>query len=97
MLTCTQRSVEEQQRLYAKGRTQPGQKVTNVDGVTKKSNHNYTPARAVDVAVVINGKVSWDADEYAPLGELAKKYGLHWGGNWKSLKDYPHLELPEGA
>lgn len=97
LLTCTHRSVEEQQKLYAQGRTTPGQIVTNVDGVTKLSNHNYTPARAVDVAVVVHGKVSWSPADYAPLGELAKRYGLVWGGSWHSFKDYPHLELPADA
>lgn len=93
LLTCTHRSVEEQTLLYAKGRTAPGPRVTNVDGIRVMSNHNYTPARAIDVAVVIHGKVSWNADDYAPLGELAHRYGLVWGGNWVTLKDYPHLEL----
>lgn len=97
LLTCTHRSVEEQQKLYAQGRTTTGQRVTNVDGITHLSNHNYTPARAVDVAVVVHGKVSWSPADYAPLGELAKRYGLVWGGSWRTFKDYPHLELPEGA
>lgn len=97
LLTCTHRSVEEQQKLYAQGRTVVGQRVTNVDGVTQLSNHNYTPARAVDVAVVMHGKVSWSPADYAPLGELAKRYGLVWGGSWHSFKDYPHLELPADA
>lgn len=97
LLTCTHRSVEEQQKLYAQGRTTVGQRVTNVDGVTQLSNHNYTPARAVDVAVVVHGKVSWSPADYAPLGELAKRYGLVWGGSWRSFKDYPHLELPADA
>ena len=97
ILTCTQRSVEEQQKLYALGRTVPGQRVTNVDGVRKLSNHNFTPARAVDVAVVVHGKVSWSPADYAPLGELAKRYGLVWGGSWKSFRDYPNLELPAGV
>lgn len=94
LLTCTHRSVDEQQLLYAKGRTVPGLRVTNVDGIRQLSNHNYTPARAVDVAVVVYGKVSWSPADYAPLGELANRYGLVWGGSWKTLRDYPHLELP---
>jgi peptidoglycan LD-endopeptidase CwlK len=94
LLTCTYRSVEEQAALYAQGRTKPGPRVTNLDGVTHKSNHNYTPARALDVCVLVQGKVSWDPAQYAPLGELAKRYGLVWGGAWQTLKDYPHLELP---
>lgn len=97
IITCTHRSIAEQTLLYAKGRTVPGQRVTNVDGIRTKSNHNYTPARAIDVCVVTQGKVSWSPVDYAPLGELATRYGLVWGGNWKTLRDYPHLELAEGA
>ena len=96
LITCTKRSPEEQTALYAKGRTVPGLRVTNVDGIRVKSNHNYTPARAIDVAVVTQGKVSWLPSDYAPLGELAKRYDLVWGGQWTSLRDYPHLELPAG-
>lgn len=27
------------------------------------------------------------------MAEIGKKLGFSWGGNWKSLKDYPHLEM----
>ena|SRR5690349_6082683 len=94
LVTCTLRSTDEQAKLYAQGRTAPGQIVTQIDGTSKKSNHNLVPARAIDVAVVVLGKVSWDAGQYAPLGPLSERHGLVWGGNWKTLKDYPHLELP---
>jgi peptidoglycan L-alanyl-D-glutamate endopeptidase CwlK len=95
LLTCTYRSPAEQQALYAQGRSAPGQIVTQLDGVTHFSNHNCKPARAVDVCVLIGGKVSWDPAAYAPLGPLAIKYGLVWGGSWPHFKDYPHLELPK--
>lgn len=94
IVTCTHRSVEEQQRLYAKGRTTPGKIVTNVDGVKRKSNHNYHPSRAIDFAVVIDGKVTWDEEEYDKAAPYFKKHGLAWGGDWKSFKDRPHVELP---
>lgn len=97
ILTCTARSTDEQAKLYAQGRTTPGPIVTQIDGTTHKSNHNLVPARAVDVAVTVNGKVSWDPHQYAPLGVLARKHGLVWGGSWTTLKDYPHLELPHAG
>ncbi len=93
LLTCTARTVDEQRALYEQGRTKPGPIVTQLDGVTSRSKHNLSPARALDVAVVVGGKVSWEPAQYAPLGPLAEKYGLVWGGGWKTLKDYPHLEL----
>jgi peptidoglycan L-alanyl-D-glutamate endopeptidase CwlK len=94
IVTCTYRSPQEQQALYRQGRSAPGPIVTQLDGVTHLSNHNHKPARALDVAVLVGGKVSWDPAEYAPLGPLALKYGLVWGGSWPHFKDYPHLELP---
>lgn len=94
LITCTARSTDEQARLYAQGRTTPGPIVTQLDGTTKKSKHNLVPSKAIDVAVIVGGKVSWDPVQYEPLGPLAARYGLTWGGSWKTLKDYPHLEVP---
>ena len=97
IITCVHRSEEEQALLYAQGRTKPGQIVTNIDGETQKSNHNHYPSRALDFAVSIYGKISWNPGEYKPVGELAVKHGLIWGGNWKTFKDSPHIELPKDA
>lgn len=94
IVTCTARSTEEQQALYAQGRTKPGQIVTQIDGVTKKSNHNHMPAKALDFAIVFNGKIVWnDVAEFKEFASYAKKYGVKWGGDWTSFKDYPHLEV----
>lgn len=95
IITCTHRSVEEQQELYRHGRTAPGQIVTQIDGVKKKSNHNHYPSRALDFAIVIHGKITWDEKEYKVAGPYFVAHGLLWGGNWKTFKDYPHIELPE--
>lgn len=97
LVTCTLRSTDEQAALYAQGRTKPGQIVTQLDGTTAKSKHNSVPARAIDVAVLVHGKVSWDAALYKPLVALAATYGLVSGGSWKTFKDWPHLELPDDA
>lgn len=42
------RSPEEQNELYQKGRTKPGDVVTYLDGYNKKSKHNESPSDAVD-------------------------------------------------
>jgi len=97
VITCTWRSEQEQQVLYAQGRTKPGQIVTQIDGVTKKSNHNYKPSRAIDVCVTVGGKAVWTPAEYWDIGPLAEKHGLVWGGSWPHFKDYPHLELKGAA
>lgn len=92
-LTCVYRSPEEQQILYQQGRSAPGQIVTQLDGVTKRSQHNLRPTRALDFCVVIGGKASWDPEEYEPVCVLAEARGLVAGGHWPRFKDWPHLEL----
>jgi peptidoglycan L-alanyl-D-glutamate endopeptidase CwlK len=105
IITCTERSTEEQQKLFRRGRvlvdgewridSDPNTSiVTNIDGVTKKSNHNHHPARAIDFAIVAHGKVIWHPAEYAVFaGYALRDPNISWGGHWKSFKDYPHLEL----
>lgn len=94
IVTCVWRSPEEQQGLYALGRTKPGQIVTQIDGVTKLSNHNHKPSRAIDFAIVFAGKIVWNAlGEFAEAASFFKKHGAKWGGDWKTFKDYPHIEV----
>lgn len=94
------RTVEQQQKLYAQGRTTPGKIVTNCDGIKHKSNHqvkNDGLGYAFDIAILIDNKINWDKKYYIEIGkvaeELMKEYRVEWGGNWKSFKDYPHWEL----
>ncbi len=104
VITCTHRSPEEQWALFREGRNADGRVEDTTKVVTQLSGkpgheslHNLKPARALDVAVCIGGKTTWDFREYLPLGALATKHGLEWGGNWHTLKDYPHLQLPQEA
>lgn len=92
------RTYEEQDALYAQGRTKPGNKVTNAPGGS--SWHNF--GLAVDL--VEDGDpnkagVQWSwakSADFLRIGDKAKQVGLDWGGFWKSLKDYPHVELTMG-
>lgn len=89
------RTVEEQQALFAQGRTKPGKRVTNCDGVRKKSNHQAKEdglGGAVDCAFLKDGAVVWDGP-WPAYGEAAKAVGLGWGGDWKDPVDRPHIEL----
>jgi hypothetical protein len=95
----TFRSQERQNYLYAQGRTRPGNIVTNA----KHSNHtrydaNGNPAGvAVDVVPFVNGKPDWNSKQWKQIGEIGKKNGLVWGGDFKKLNDSPHFELPKPA
>jgi LysM repeat protein/GH24 family phage-related lysozyme (muramidase) len=88
------RTFEEQDALYAKGRTQQGKIVTHARG--GYSNHNY--GLAVDVVPMVNGKPDWGVAEevWKAIGEAGQGAGLEWGGTWKKLVDKPHFQLPVG-
>jgi len=96
------RTIEEQNDLYAQGRTKPGKVVTNAKGGS--SYHNY--GLAIDFAFLVNGKEiswdtskDWDGDKVADWLEVVKifvKAGYTWGGDFKSIKDMPHLEKKFG-
>ena len=92
------RSWEEQDALYARGRTALGGIVTNAKG--GQSNHNF--GIAADFAVFY-GKVYADetkpglaAAVHAACAVHARELGMDWGGDWKALKDTPHFELRTG-
>lgn len=99
-LTCTYRSGEEQDADYAKGRTEPGRIVTNARAGQSPhncTNENGSPAaKAFDFAIRDpDGKVDWkphDADWQAAI-RVGKALGMVSGGDWKSIKDWPHFEL----
>jgi hypothetical protein len=89
------RTFKEQDDLYAKGRTKPGDVVTNAKGGS--SNHNY--GLAVDlVPLDSKGQPNWKAKEevWDAMGKVGKEHGLEWGGDWKKLVDRPHFQLPVG-
>ncbi len=79
------RSFERQNELYAQGRTEPGNKVTNAKG--GQSYHNY--GTAVDV-VFHGSKPYGEHHDWDKLGEAGEAAGLAWGGHWG---DRPHFEL----
>jgi len=91
------RSLERQKELFDEGNS-------NIDGVTEKGNHNYTPSRAVDVVPYKRGTNPFDGTERAELEyyrlnrefqRASRKLGLAvtWGGTWNDPLDYPHYEL----
>ena len=93
MVTSTYRSIDEQNRLYAKGRTEAGSIVTNAKG--GQSFHNWRVA--YDVCPIINGKLDWNNTElFYEIGKLGKQVGLEWGGEFPTIKDMPHFQLTLG-
>lgn len=86
------RTYEEQDELYAHGRTKPGPKVTNAKG--GQSNHNF--GIAWDVGLFNDdGGYNENDDDYISLAQniLPTLTNVEWGGNWHSFKDFPHYQL----
>lgn len=81
------RSVERQKELVAKG-------------ASKTMNSRHLTGHAVDIAPLIDGRISWDWPLYHKLAPIVKAAAraesvpLEWGGDWKSFKDGPHWQLP---
>ena len=86
------RTFEEQDELFAKGRTKPGPIVTQARG--GKSNHNF--GLAADLCPFTGDKPDWNAPiaAWAAIGTTAMAHGLEWGGQWKKFLDKPHVQLP---
>lgn len=86
ILTTVQglRTFAEQHKLFLQ---RP--RVTKADA--GQSYHNY--GVAVDLAFVVDGKISWDDKLY--VGNMARwagRVGLESGANWR-FTDYPHMQL----
>jgi peptidoglycan L-alanyl-D-glutamate endopeptidase CwlK len=99
------RTLEEQQKLFAQGRTIPGKIVTNCDGINKKSKHQ--DGLAVDVAPYFgkeNLKIDWsDREKFVHFAGIVKGVAsqlgikMRWGGDWDSdneLHDQTWMDLP---
>lgn len=88
MITQGLRTLSEQKRLVAQGKSK-----------TMKSYHLV--GKAVDIALIINGVVSWDFALYREVAKhikkIAKEQGVNitWGGDWKNFKDGPHFQIEE--
>lgn len=93
------RSIARQQALYKQGRTEPGEIVTQVDGINVKGMHNWIPSRAIDIAPYsykLKGP-DWDNRDgfliltgiilgIAKALDIKLRWGGDWNGNW-DMKD----------
>lgn len=96
------RTFQEQDALYAQGRTAPGKIVTKAKG--GDSWHNY--GLSIDFCLLRNGnQISWNRDEdldhdgqkdWHEVVDLFLSKGFEWGGNWSSFPDYPHFQKTMG-
>ena len=81
------RSVDRQEQLVS-------------SGASKTMNSRHLTGHAIDIAPLLNGKVSWDWPLYYPLADAVKlaakekNIPIEWGGDWRTFKDGPHWQLP---
>lgn len=94
LLTSGRRTMAEQARLYAKGRTEAGKIVTNA--LPGSSAHNF--GLAVDFCPFKpDGKtLDWNDDStvWEVVGVIAEHNSMMWGGRFHSFVDKPHIEHP---
>lgn len=62
-------------------------------GATKTMNSRHLTGDAVDLAPIVNNKVSWDWKDFYPLAEAVKEAAkqlrteVRWGANWRKLSE----------
>ncbi len=92
-VVCGTRTYAEQAALYAKGRTEPGPKVTNAR--PGYSWHNFGVAWDF-VVFDAKGQPQWESPLMERCGRIAESLGLEWGGSWTGFKDTPHVQIKTG-
>lgn len=90
-LISANRGCDEQNELYAQGRTKAGKIVTN--SKCGESYHQYGVAG--DIGFFKDGRYIQDAP-WDIFGKWCKEEGGTWGGDFKSLYDPPHCHFSKG-
>ena len=79
------------------------QKKLLAEGKSKTLNSRHLTGHAFDIAIIKDGKVTWDMQWYKQVAkvvkEVAKTEGIdvEWGGDWSSFKDGTHFQLSWAA
>lgn len=80
------RTIERQKELFDSGKS-------------RTMNSRHLSGHAVDIAVFVDGKVTWDFKFYETVAEHIKVVAIlndvpiKWGGDWETFRDGPHFEL----
>jgi peptidoglycan L-alanyl-D-glutamate endopeptidase CwlK len=90
------RSIEQQQQYFKEGKSK-------LDGINKKSKHNYNPSLAFDFYAFVDGKLTYNQKHMSMIAgcilAVANQLGIEitWGGLWKGFVDMPHIELKSNS
>jgi peptidoglycan L-alanyl-D-glutamate endopeptidase CwlK len=98
IVTSGLRTCEEQNKLYAQGRTDKSKPIVT-RAKCGESSHNF--GTAIDVVEVKNGKAvgyekNYPLERWNKIGAIGKSFGFKWGGDWTGFKDLPHFEMNFG-
>jgi len=80
-------------------RTEKRQRELVAAGASRTMNSRHLTGHAIDVAALVGGQVRWDWPLYKQIADAFKQaaqekgVALVWGGDWRSFKDGPHIEL----
>ncbi len=80
-------------------RTRERQAELVAKGASTTFSSRHLDGRAVDIAVRINGKVTWEFSAYREFADTVKAHAkelgiaIQWGGDWRTFKDGPHFQV----
>lgn len=81
-------------------RTPERQRQLVAAGASQTMNSRHLTGHAVDLGAWVNSQVRWDWPLYYRIADAMKAAAqaedvpIEWGGDWKTLKDGPHYQLP---
>lgn len=81
-------------------RTKARQKELYDAGKSQTMNSRHITGHAIDVIALPTPAGSWDMKYYRQIAEAFKQASegltipVEWGGNWTTLRDGPHFQLP---
>ena len=76
------------------------QKILFETGASQTMNSRHITGDAVDLFAYVDGTISWEWKYYEKINEAMQKASqeefveIEWGGNWTTLKDGVHFQLP---
>lgn len=76
-------------------RTKERQRYLMTKGATRTMSSRHLSGNAVDLAPLVDGKVTWDWPHYFPMAEAMRSASeelgtkVRWGGAWSLLSDLP--------
>lgn len=68
-------------------------------GASRTMKSRHLTGHAVDLGVLVGGRLRWDWPLYEDLGRMVKgvasdlRVKLTWGGDWPTFRDGPHYQL----